>query len=65
MSNTNWNNNAIQFPRLLTEIAATQDKLNFQTLAESMDLTIAEVGELFDRAQTEWERIKAPHQGIE
>ena len=54
---TNWENNNIQFPRLLAEIVATQDKLDIPALAESMDLTVAEVNELFDRAQLAWEKI--------
>lgn len=56
---SNWENNAIQFPRLLAEIMATQDTLDIPALAESMDLSIDEVGELFDRANTAWERTKA------
>lgn len=53
-----WKNNAIQFPRLLCEIMATQENLDMQALAESMDLTVEQVGELFDRANDEWETIK-------
>lgn len=53
----NWQNNAIQFPRLLAEIMATQE-LNMESLAESMDLTIEEVAELFDRADQQWEAAK-------
>ena len=56
---SNWDNNTIQFPRLLAEIMATQDALNIPALAESMDLTVDEVGELFDRADAAWQRIKA------
>ena len=41
-----WENNAVQFPRLLTEVAL------------SMDLKPDELHELFDRAIDEWERIK-------
>lgn len=55
---TFWNVDAVQFPRLLAEIVATQDTLDVPALAASMDLTVADVGELFDRAQAEWERIK-------
>lgn len=58
MSNTTWNNNAIQFPRLLAEIMATQN-LDMEALAESMDLDIAEINQLFDRADSAWEAIKA------
>ena len=57
MSNANWKNNAIQFPRLLAEIMATQE-LNMEALAESMDLSVEEVDELFDRADQEWEVAK-------
>lgn len=57
--NTNWENDSIQFARLLAEISATQDSLNMEALADSMDLSIEEVNELFDRADVAWERIKA------
>lgn len=53
-----WEDNRIQFPRLISEIMATQF-LDLEQLAESMDLTIDEVNELFDRASEEWESIKA------
>lgn len=53
-----WNNNAVQFPRLLAEIMATQN-LDLPALVESMDLTLDEVNELFDRADTVWESAKA------
>lgn len=55
---TTWNNNAVQYPRLLAEVIATQVNLDLNVLAESMDLTREEVAELFDRAQDEWEAIK-------
>jgi len=53
-----WEDNAIQFPRLLAEIVATQD-LNLEELASSMDLELDDVNELLDRAQNAWEAIKA------
>lgn len=53
-----WKNNAVQYPRLLAEIAATQDSLDLDALAESMDLTTDQVSELLDRAQDDWEAIK-------
>ena len=55
-----WNDNSIQFPRLLAEIAATVELSPAQQvkLCESMDITFQELGELFDRAQDAWERIK-------
>lgn len=58
----NWKNDAIQFPRLLCEIMATQDNLDIPALAESMDLTIEQVNELFDRANAAWETIKQGNQ---
>lgn len=53
-----WENNSIQFPRLLAEIAATQDSLDIEALCEAMDLDEYYITELFDRAQIEWEKIK-------
>lgn len=53
-----WERNDIQFPRLLAEIVATQADLDIPGLATSMDLTAEQVNELFDRAQSEWEKIK-------
>jgi hypothetical protein len=60
MSNDNWNNNAIQFPRLLAEINACVDigKHDMAELCMSMDLSVREIHELFDRAEEEWQRIK-------
>lgn len=55
---TPWEDNAIQFPRLLAEIMATQDNLDADALCEAMDITREELDELFDRAQAAWETIK-------
>ena len=46
-----WTLDYVQFPRLLAEIAATQDTIDMVTLCESMDLEECEINELFDRAQ--------------
>jgi hypothetical protein len=57
---TPWEDNSIQFPRLLAEIQANiemSDK-DFEDMCDSMDLTEDAVNEIFDRAQEEWERIK-------
>jgi hypothetical protein len=54
-----WGRDDVQFPRLLAEISATQDRLDLQVLAESMDISVDEVNALFDRADTAWEAIKA------
>jgi hypothetical protein len=58
--NTNplWDDNLIQFSRLLCEINTTQDTLNLEAIAEAMDLNIADVIDLFDRADYVWERAK-------
>lgn len=53
-----WENDLLQFPRLLSEIIATQDNLDFNVLAESMDLSFEEVTQLFDRAQNRWEYLQ-------
>lgn len=57
-TSTSWDRDEVQFPRLLAEIVATQDKLDMKALAESMDLTLEEVSSLFDRADAAWERMK-------
>ena len=57
----NWENNAIQFPRLIAEINANvkfTDK-QWTYLEKSMDLSRYEIAELFDRASDEWEKIKS------
>lgn len=58
--NTNiWEDDSIQFPRLLAEIIATQENLDIEALAKEMDLTPIQVDELFERAQMKWDAIKA------
>jgi hypothetical protein len=55
-SKTNWNNNNIQFPRLLSEIFAvglTNEQMD--QLCDSMNLTIDDIDELFHRAQSQSE----------
>ena len=55
-----WEDNNIQFPRLLAEIASTVEitEPQFAELCASMDLSRDEVNELFERAEVEWQRIK-------
>jgi hypothetical protein len=56
---SNWERNEFQFPRLLAEIYAVGLSIgDWDKLAEAMDLEKEEIGELFNRAQEEWERIK-------
>ncbi len=56
-----WKQNNIQFPRLLAELEAvgafTPEVV--KGLCDSMDITEEELGDLIDRAQEEWEIIKA------
>ena len=52
-----WKSNTIQFPRLISEINATQE-LNLKTLAKEMDLTVDNVLELFERAEKEFQLNK-------
>ena len=56
---TNWNNNNIQFPRLLSEIFAvglTNEQMD--QLCDSMNLTIDDIDELFHRAQSEFDQLR-------
>lgn len=54
-----WDNNEIQFARLLCELSAVCDNLQLPAVALSMDLPLARVVELFERAHTVFERSKA------
>lgn len=56
-TNPLWDDNTIQFARLLCEIMATQN-VDYEALCESMDLTDADINDLFDRADDVWERAK-------
>jgi hypothetical protein len=55
--NPNWDDDGIQFPRLLAEIHMTQD-LDYEALRESMDLDQEDLDELFDRALRQFDEIK-------
>lgn len=57
MSSRAWNNDLVQFARLLCEIAATQN-VDLDLLEESMDLPFKEVDDLFERAHDVWEAVK-------
>ena len=64
MSNKNWNNNELQFARLIHEIDATQ-LVDWDEIAEQMDLYESEVRELVERANEvftgmaqEWNKTK-------
>ena len=56
-----WNDNAIQFPRLIAEISANVEITDkeWEDMCDSMDVTPVELEQLFNRASAEWERLKA------
>lgn len=54
----NWENNSIQFPRLIAELWGVLNHEQFSHLCDSMDLPMENVEELFTRANAEWEAIK-------
>lgn len=60
--NPKWLDDKLQFARLLCEISANWDetdaKRTIRAIANSMDLTVDEVNELFDRADKVWEAAK-------
>jgi len=53
-----WENNLVQFARLICEIQATQDTLRIDLLCEAMDLRPFDITDLFDRAHEVWEDAK-------
>ena len=56
---TKWENDAIQFPRLLAEIrmfGLTDEQV--EQVCDSMDINEQELDILFERAEDEWQRIK-------
>jgi hypothetical protein len=56
-----WNDDSLQFARLVAEfsMASDHDNVSLQEVAESMDLELPEIFELFARAETAFEEIKA------
>ena len=59
MANENWNNNDIQFPRLLAEINAVGlTKAQYAFLCTSMDLKTYEIDEILERAEIAFTAIK-------
>lgn len=54
----NWDRDEYQFPRLLAEIQATCGLAEVDALLHSMDISRAQLDELFDRAHDAWERVK-------
>jgi hypothetical protein len=60
MSNAKWDNNELQFARLIAEIEAAGGftKRLVQDLCTSMDLEKNQITELIDRAQSHWDGAK-------
>ena len=56
-----WEDDKLQFARLLCEIQATQSKLNIKKLSEAMDLDKENIAELFERANNVFENSKLAH----
>ena len=62
---TPWSRNSIQFPRLIAEMQAvgffdTSDHRASELIAalcESMDLGLADIAEVVDRAQRAWDGV--------
>ena len=52
-----WNNNLVQFSRLLCEINATQH-IDWKLLEQEIDLTKIEIESIFDRANKEYQKAK-------
>jgi hypothetical protein len=54
-----WDDNFLQFARLLDEICAVGlSKEQLEQIGESMDLPQAPLNDLFERARQQWEQIK-------
>ena len=53
-----WENNEIQFARLLCELMASNKDLHLADTAKSMDLQLEDVSELFNRAHKVFEEAK-------
>jgi hypothetical protein len=59
MGKGTWGNDGIQFPRLLAEINAVGlTTAQIKALCVSMDLQPAQITELLERAECEWEALK-------
>ena len=54
-----WNNDLYQFARLICEINATQDNLDWDALVREMDMDDDDLKEVFDQAHEVWETYKS------
>jgi len=54
-----WQDNAVQFPRLIAEIRAVGlTESQWDDLLTSMDLRSEQLDQLFCRAERQWEKVK-------
>jgi hypothetical protein len=62
-TNPLWDNNEIQFARLLCELGAlgVPDADDWGDLLSNMDLEESDLHDLFERAHQVWERSKQDH----
>lgn len=56
--NTNWENNYLQFARLISECNAVGAIYITEELCEVMNLSPNQVGEIIERAQYSWDKIQ-------
>jgi hypothetical protein len=63
VTNPVWDDDNIQFPRLIAELEAVLTPEQYREVAESMDLDMPELMELFERARKKWDAIKAKTTG--
>jgi len=57
--NSNWEENLLQFPRLLAEINAVGlSDGQLEALSIHMDLPVERILEIFERAEKTWDMIK-------
>jgi hypothetical protein len=57
-----WENNYIQFPRLLAEIRAVGlTPEQYTNLEDSMNLSIEQIDKLLERAESYWQLAKQIH----
>lgn len=53
-----WDDDKVQFARLLCELVANCENLQMRSVAESMDLSVPDVQSIYDRAHIVWENAK-------
>lgn len=57
-ANTNWENNYLQFARLIAECEAVGSMQITDELCDTMSLSVNQVKEIINRAQYSWSKIK-------